>query len=98
MGDILGLQTTLIDFRYNPRTHSTAECEIEIRTTEFDSQPKTIRIVGNAAPTTGIPRQTMDMASYGNGSNFKAAGGLNVIHEEDQQASKWRNPEPKTLL
>lgn len=82
MGDFCGLQTTSIDFTYNPRTHSTAECEIEIRTTEFDSQPKKIRIVGNAAPTTGVPRQTLDMGSYGNGSNFKA-GGLNVIHEED---------------
>ena len=38
----------------------------------------------------------MDIASYGNGSNFKP-GGLNVIHEEDQ-ASRWKNPEPKTLL
>ena len=96
MGDILGLQTTSIDFTYNPRTHSTAECEIEIKTTEFDSQPKTIRIVGNAAPTTGVPRNALDIASYANGSNFKQ-GGLNIIHEEDQ-ASNWRNPEPKTLL
>ena len=96
MGDICGLQTTSIDFTYNPRTHSTAECEIEIKTTEFDSQPKTIRIVGNAAPTTGVPRQALDVASYANGSNFRP-GGLNIIHEEDQ-ASNWRNPEPKTLL
>ena len=70
MGDILGLQTTSIDFSYNPRTNSTAECEIEIRTTEFDSQPKRIRIVGNAAPGRGVPR--VDVASaYGSfGGNF----------------------------
>lgn len=36
-GDILGLQTTSIDFTYNPKSFSTAECEIEIRTTQFDS-------------------------------------------------------------
>ena len=98
MGDILGLQTTMIDFTYNPRTHSTAECEIEIRTTEFDSQPTRIRIVGNAAPTTGVPRATgLDYASYGNGSNFKP-GPLNVIHEEDQASNLIRDPQPKTLL
>jgi len=56
MGDILGLQTTSIDFTYNPKTHATAECEIEVRTTEFDSKPKRIRIVGNAAPGIGLPK------------------------------------------
>ena len=55
-GDFLGLQTTAIDFTYNPRTHSTAECEIEVRTSEFDSQPKRIRIVGNSAPNAGPPK------------------------------------------
>ena len=71
LGDILGLQTTSIDFSYAPRTHSTAECEIEIRTTEFDSQPKKIRIVGNAAPQVGLPKQT-DIGQYGTsfGGNF----------------------------
>ena len=56
VGDILGLQTTNIDFTYNPRTNSTAECEIEVRTSELDSQPKRIRIVGNAAPPVGLPK------------------------------------------
>lgn len=57
MGDFPGLQTTSIDFTYNPRTNSTAECEIEIKTSEFDSQPKRIRIVGNAAPPMALPKQ-----------------------------------------
>jgi len=50
VGDVLGLQTTSIDFVYTPRSYSTAEAEIEIKTTEFDSQPKKIRITGSAAP------------------------------------------------
>ena len=89
-GDIQGLQTTCIDFTYNPRTNSTAECEIEVKTSEFDSQPKRIRIVGNAAPPMGLPKQ-IDVTEYGTGSNFRAQ-----IHEEDQ--SRWRDPMPKTLL
>lgn len=49
-GDILGLEATPIDFEYNPASFSTAECEIIVRTTEFDFEPHTIRIVGNCAP------------------------------------------------
>ena len=37
MGDVLGLQTTSIDFVFAPKSYSTAEAEIEIKTTEFDS-------------------------------------------------------------
>ena len=90
-GDIPGLQTTLIDFTYNPKSNSTAECEIEVRTSEFDSQPKRIRIVGNAAPAALPPRQ-VDFGGYGTGSNFQKG-----VYEEDQ-ASNWRDPQPKTLL
>jgi hypothetical protein len=95
MGDILGLQTTSIDFTYNPKTYSTAECEIEVRTTEFDSKPKRIRIVGNAAPGIGLPKQTDINSQYSIGGNFQK--GLNVIYEEDQ-ASNLRAQQPKTLL
>ena len=94
-GDIQGLQTTAIDFIYNPRTLSTAECEIEIKTTEFDSQPKMIRIVGSAAPSTAPPKPSLDYASLGSmDGNF--VKGLNVIHEEDQVSNT--RPQPKTLL
>ena len=93
-GDILGLQTTAIDFTYNPRTNSTAECEIEVRTTEFDSQPKRIRIVGNAAPGAGLPKQTDLNSAYGSRTGNRA---LNVIYEEDQ-TSNFSRPQPKTLL
>jgi hypothetical protein len=54
-GDVLGNQVTNIEFAYLPLSFSTAEAEIQIRTSEFDSQPKTVRIVGSAAPFTGQP-------------------------------------------
>lgn len=84
LGDIPGLQTSTIDFTYNPKSHSTAECEIEIKTSEFDSKPKRIRIVGNAAPGAGLPKQLESAyGSYG-GAYQK---GLNVIYEEDQNSN-----------
>ena len=49
-GDITGLQTTPIDFHYTPKTFTTAESLIKIRTSEFDSEDKFIRIIGNAQP------------------------------------------------
>lgn len=54
-GDIPGQHITNIDFAYLPLTFSTAEAEISIRTTEFDSQPKIIRVVGSSAPFSGQP-------------------------------------------
>jgi len=51
MGEITGLETTELAFSYTPKTFATAEAEITVRTTEFDSETRTIRIVGNAAPT-----------------------------------------------
>ena len=54
-GDIASNQITQIEFAYLPMSFSTAEAEIQIRTTEFDSQPKVVRIVGSAAPFTGVP-------------------------------------------
>lgn len=47
-GDIIGEQMTSIKFEYVPKTLTTAECEIKVRTSEFDSQPKTVRIVGSS--------------------------------------------------
>ena len=85
-GDILGLQTTSIDFAYNPKSFSTAECEIEIRTTQFDSQPKLIRVVGSSAPAADAKMDSM----YGDMEG--QSRGLGTIYEEDQ-ANK-----PKTLL
>ena len=52
-GDILGMQMTPINFQYTPKTYTTAESVIKVRTSEFDSQDKLIRILGNAAPITG---------------------------------------------
>lgn len=47
-GDIKGLQTSELTFVYAPKTYTTADVEIEIRTSEFDSQPKTIRVFGSS--------------------------------------------------
>lgn len=55
-GDILGLQTTSIDFKYTPHSLSTAECEIEIQTSEFDAKAKVISIMGSAAPQTSAAK------------------------------------------
>ena len=52
-GDITGMQVTNIDFAYLPLSFSTAEAQIQIRTSEFGSEPKTVRIVGSAAPFSG---------------------------------------------
>lgn len=92
-GDIKGLQTTLIDFSYRPRTYATADCEIEVRTSEFDSQPQLIRITGNASQSSGLPKVDLGRA--------KSKQDLNVIQEEEQHvgSSSRRNPlHPKTLL
>lgn len=36
-GEILGMQLTTIDFQYNPKSLTTAEALIQVRTSEFDS-------------------------------------------------------------
>ena len=59
VGEITGMRTTELSFSYIPKTFATAEAEITIRTTEFDSEPKTIRIVGNAAPAKDSERRML---------------------------------------
>jgi len=49
------MQATELYFVYQPMSYSTAEMEFQIKTTEFDSQPKVVRIVGTSAPYTGPP-------------------------------------------
>ena len=89
VGDILGLQTTSIDFIFTPKSYSTAEAEIMIKTSEFDSQPKTIRIMGSAAPKQGmgLTAKTRDPLMTPHSQNKFEPGqtnNLNVIYEEDQ--------------
>ena len=38
-GDIIGNEQTQITFQYHPSSFTTAECEFEIRTSEFDFTP-----------------------------------------------------------
>lgn len=49
-GEITGHRGAELAFSYSPQTFATAEAEIAVRTTEFDSEPCKIRLVGNAAP------------------------------------------------
>lgn len=49
-GDLLGNTKTQINFTYSPSTFTTAEAEYQIRTSEFDFQPQTIRLLGSAVP------------------------------------------------
>ena len=65
MGEITGMQTTEIAFSYTPKTFATAEAEITVRTTEFDSEMHTIRIVGNAAPTKDGDRKMIGASMAG---------------------------------
>lgn len=59
-GDIRGMTSTYIEVKFTPTTFTTAEAEISFRTTEFDSQPKICRIVGNAVPhkQVALPTET----------------------------------------
>jgi hypothetical protein len=72
-GEITGLRTTELAFSYNPKTFATAEAEITIRTTEFDSELRTIRIVGNAAPAKDVDRKQIGGPSF-TGSIVDASG------------------------
>ena len=47
----MAFEQTMIEINYTPSTFTTAEAEIQFRTSEFDSQPVLCRIVGNALPT-----------------------------------------------
>ena len=65
VGDILGLETTLLNVYYTPSTFTTAEAEISFRTTEFDSQPRVARIVGSALPSK-VNVQTQQLEALNN--------------------------------
>lgn len=49
-GELLGNQIFEFKFSYNPLTQNTAESEIIIKTSEFDSQSHRILLIANAAP------------------------------------------------
>jgi hypothetical protein len=91
-GDILGLKTTAIDFQYNPQSLTTAEAQIVVKTSEFDAESKTIRIVGNAAPVTGPSKVNLQ-----NTMDERDVTGMHTIYEEDQNRNDRFN-QPKTLL
>jgi hypothetical protein len=65
-GDIIGNATTDIAFSYNPSTFTTAEACFEIRTSEFDFKPQTIRITGSAQPQ----KVMIDQQQYFNGESL----------------------------
>ncbi len=82
-GDIQGNQETLIEIQYRPSTYTTAECEIQFRTSEFDMTPKLCRIVGNALPN----RQNIEKT--------KENGGAPVV-ESQQPPEEYEVKKTKT--
>lgn len=49
-GDIVGNQSTPIEFIYNPRSFTTAEAHFEVQTSQFDFEPQIIKVYGSATP------------------------------------------------
>lgn len=66
-----------------PLSYSTAEAEIQIRTSEFDSQPKTVRLVGSAAPFNGPGIDINDKMS-----NSEGVAGTKTLLMSTKQSGK----------
>jgi hypothetical protein len=49
-GDIWGLESTYIDVTYTPQSYNVLSAEIRLKTTEFDSEYRYCRIIGNSMP------------------------------------------------
>lgn len=54
-GEIFGGDYTTLTFTFSPTTFTTADCEFELKTSEFDSEPYLIRVLGSATPGDGEP-------------------------------------------
>ena len=60
-GDIPGNSKTKIEINYFPRESTTAQAEFKFITTEFDSKPEIVKIVGSAQHTkVDVSRKTKD--------------------------------------
>lgn len=91
--EIRGLSKTDIEVIYTPTTYTTAEAQIEFRTTEFDSRPVHTTIMASAAPTQTNIRKGMNESEFAR----------EVIHErqdegEDEYVTEVRKTKGKTLL
>jgi hypothetical protein len=61
-GELVGNQTFEFIFSYRPLSLTTSECEIMVKTSEFDSQTHCIRLVANASPIMKLPQMTEAVA------------------------------------
>ena len=97
-GEIKALSKTPIELLYRPSTNTTASATFKLTTTEFNSKPEVVRVVGSATPGTfnvGATKDHIEIEDYGYNS-------YGDIQEEDQQDSrrdtKTQWDKPKTLL
>ena len=47
-GDLIGMDVTSVEVHYTPQSYTTAQALYEVKTTEFDSKPMQIKIIGSA--------------------------------------------------
>ena len=64
VGEIKGMETTIIEVYYTPSTFTSAEIEIEFRTSEYDSKPRSCRIVGSALPSKLDVRKALEKGEH----------------------------------
>ena len=98
-GDIEGNRNTNLEFAYLPLSFSTAEAEVQIRFSEFDSQPKVMRIVGSAAPFQGqgtdvsqaqdqtVMTKTLLQSTKSGETKQRQTGKLKSIHAQSEKDS-----------
>ena len=65
-GDIAGMGKTDVYITYAPTNFTTAQAEIQFRTTEFESEPIFCRITGSAIPTVFKMNETGENSIYRN--------------------------------
>jgi hypothetical protein len=84
-GDIKPMGKTQLEIIYRPNSNTTAQATFKMTTTEFNSKPCYVRVVGASKPG-DIPPRT-DITYYNNQDN---------TYEEDE--SRYEDTKPKTLL
>lgn len=91
VGEIKALSNTPIEILYRPSTNTTAQATFKLTTTEFNSKPEEVRVVGSAVPgTINIgTRDKIEVEDYGRG--------YDDIDEESDYPPMARD-RPRTLL
>lgn len=88
-GEIKALSKTPIEILYRPSTNTTAQASFKLTTTEFNSKPCIVRVVGSAVPGTFNvgPRDNIEIEEYQHSDR-----------EDDEPDHLIRKDKPKTLL